>query len=65
MHHFSWPQGDTRRRAHSLPSDLRMKGCQGQMSRRAVPADADLNSRFPSGRRACQVNNSNKAGDEG
>lgn len=64
VHRLSLPLGDTRSRAHSLSSDLGMKGCQGQTSRRAVTADAGQNSRFPSGRRVCQANDSNNAGDE-
>lgn len=46
-------------------SDLGMKGCQGQASRRAAAAGAGQNSRLPSGRRECQANDSDSAGDEG
>ena len=46
-------------------SDLRMKDCQGQTSRRSATAAAAQNSRLPSGRRECKANDSNGAGDEG
>lgn len=57
--------GDTRR-AHSLPSDLQNEGLSGTDEQEPQsPADADRNNEFPFRKRMCQVNNSNKAGDEG